>query len=114
MMAKPLLPQDQTGSPAAFLLREQDDKLHFYLDAFRFSQETRSSIYIFCHLKAAAASAVTDAQYKACTRQRLVYRWEVLEYLVCNQSLFQVGGCCDAGCSLRNQGGWKFGTWSSV
>ncbi|KAJ8414115.1 hypothetical protein AAFF_G00067130 [Aldrovandia affinis] len=33
-----------TGSPSAFLPRVQDDKLHLQLDAFRFSQETHSSL----------------------------------------------------------------------
>ncbi|KAJ8384571.1 hypothetical protein AAFF_G00201040 [Aldrovandia affinis] len=84
-----------TGSHSTFLPRVQDDKLYFQLDAFRFFQETRSSIYIFCHLKVAAASALTDAQYKACSFSAKASRW------VAAGGNDQVCGCCDAGCSLR-------------
>ncbi|KAJ8415518.1 hypothetical protein AAFF_G00424980 [Aldrovandia affinis] len=83
-----------SGSHSTFLPRVQDDKLHFQLDAFRFSQQTKSSIYIFCHLKAAAAAAVTDAQYKACSFAG-ASRW------VAAGGNDHVCDCCDAECSLR-------------
>ncbi|KAJ8407527.1 hypothetical protein AAFF_G00273840 [Aldrovandia affinis] len=59
-----LMDSKLTSSRSKFLPRVQDDKLSFQLDAFRFAQESRSSVYIFCHLKATAA--LPDSAGKAC------------------------------------------------
>ena len=39
-----LMDSKLTNSRSQFLLRVQDDKLHFQLDAFRFAHETRSAV----------------------------------------------------------------------
>ncbi|KAG7461551.1 hypothetical protein MATL_G00192260 [Megalops atlanticus] len=83
-----------TGSRSKFLPRAQDDKLKIQLDAFRFFQDSRSSIYIICHLKA-TASATTDSQYKACSFSAAANRW------MAAGGNDQVCGCCDASCGLR-------------
>ncbi|KAJ8266100.1 hypothetical protein GJAV_G00125860 [Gymnothorax javanicus] len=57
----------QTGSNSHFLQRAQDDKLHIYLDAFRFHQETRDAIYITCHLRAVPITHTADPRNRACS-----------------------------------------------
>ncbi|XP_035290100.1 uncharacterized protein LOC118236126 isoform X1 [Anguilla anguilla] len=57
----------QTGSSSHFLPRAQDDKLHIYLEAFRFRQETRSALYIACHLKAVPVMHNADSKNRACS-----------------------------------------------
>ncbi|XP_072556902.1 zona pellucida sperm-binding protein 3-like [Paramormyrops kingsleyae] len=56
-----------TGSRSQFLPRKQDDKLQLQLDAFRFSQDGRSSMFITCSLRATVASVPVDSQHKACS-----------------------------------------------
>ncbi|XP_014006850.2 zona pellucida sperm-binding protein 3-like [Salmo salar] len=57
----------QTGSKSHFLQQIQDDKLQFQLEAFRFHQDERSSMYITCHLRARSASASIDSEHEACS-----------------------------------------------
>ncbi|MGH0179307.1 UNVERIFIED_CONTAM: hypothetical protein FKN15_001258 [Acipenser sinensis] len=47
--------------------RVQNTKLQMRLDAFRFYSDSRSSIYITCHLKVASASQNVDSVNKACS-----------------------------------------------
>ncbi|KAI1901159.1 hypothetical protein AGOR_G00057320 [Albula goreensis] len=84
-----------TGSRSTFLPRVQDDKLYLQLDAFLFAGHPSSSIYLTCHLKATAASAATDTEYKACSFSTGGNRW------VAAGGNDQVCGCCDSGCSTR-------------
>ncbi|XP_036411220.1 zona pellucida sperm-binding protein 3-like [Megalops cyprinoides] len=84
-----------TDSRSKFLPRVQDDKLKIQLDSFRFFQDSRSSVYIICHLKATAASATTDSQYKACSFSTAANRW------MAAGGNDQVCGCCDASCGFR-------------
>uniref|UniRef100_W5N6F2 ZP domain-containing protein n=1 Tax=Lepisosteus oculatus TaxID=7918 RepID=W5N6F2_LEPOC len=51
-----------TGSSSQFMPRPQDGKLRMKLDAFRFYQDARSSIYITCLLKVTAASQRVSAE----------------------------------------------------
>ncbi|KAL4635236.1 zona pellucida sperm-binding protein 3-like [Arapaima gigas] len=83
------------GSRSQFLPRKQDNKLQMQLDAFRFSQETSSSLYITCILKATMASKNTDPQHKACSHSVATNRW------VAADGNDQVCGCCDGTCSFR-------------
>uniref|UniRef100_A0A8C9RZP1 Zona pellucida sperm-binding protein 3 n=1 Tax=Scleropages formosus TaxID=113540 RepID=A0A8C9RZP1_SCLFO len=82
-----------TGSRSQFLPRKQINKLQMQLDAFRFSQETRSSIYITCVLKATMASKRADPQHKACS------------YSVWGSADGddQVCGCCDSSCNVKGR-----------
>uniref|UniRef100_A0A8C9RYH7 Zona pellucida sperm-binding protein 3 n=1 Tax=Scleropages formosus TaxID=113540 RepID=A0A8C9RYH7_SCLFO len=84
-----------TGSRSQFLPRKQINKLQMQLDAFRFSQETRSSIYITCVLKATMASKRADPQHKACS------------YSVWGSADGddQVCGCCDSSCNSCRETG---------
>ncbi|KAJ8286357.1 hypothetical protein GJAV_G00037730 [Gymnothorax javanicus] len=82
-----------TSSRSQFLSREQDDKLQFQLDAFRFAQETRSTMHIFCHLRATAA--LPDADGKACSYLPGEQRW--LSASGNNEAC----SCCDGTCAGR-------------
>ncbi|XP_029107441.1 zona pellucida sperm-binding protein 3-like isoform X1 [Scleropages formosus] len=109
-----------TASRSQFLPRKQVNKLQMQLDAFRFSQETRSSIYITCILKATMASKRPDPQHKACSYSVLadrsvqlnvsssvvdaterqwfpVHRWESAD------GDDQVCGCCDTSCNVKGR-----------
>ncbi|KAJ8407621.1 hypothetical protein AAFF_G00274780 [Aldrovandia affinis] len=82
-----------TNSRSKFLPREQDDKLCFQLDAFRFAQESRSSIYIFCHLKATTTSP--NSEGKACSFSPGSNRWTAIS------GNDQACSCCDSSCTGR-------------
>ncbi|XP_035248070.1 zona pellucida sperm-binding protein 3-like [Anguilla anguilla] len=88
-----LMDSKLTNSHSQFLSRVQDDKLQFQLDAFRFAQETRSAIYIFCHLKATAA--LPDSEGKACSFPLGKERW------VSASGNDQACSCCDTSCAGR-------------
>ncbi|KAJ8407530.1 hypothetical protein AAFF_G00273870 [Aldrovandia affinis] len=88
-----LMDSKLTSSRSKFLPRVQDDKLSFQLDAFRFAQESRSSIYIFCHLKATAA--LPDSAGKACCFSAESNRW------IAVSGNDQACSCCDASCTGR-------------
>ncbi|KAG9344124.1 hypothetical protein JZ751_012606 [Albula glossodonta] len=82
-----------TSSRSKFLSREQDGKLQFQLDAFRFAQESRSSIYITCHLRATAAASASEG--KACSFSIAANGWTSAS------GDDQACSCCDTGCSMR-------------
>ncbi|XP_072556282.1 zona pellucida sperm-binding protein 3-like [Paramormyrops kingsleyae] len=81
-----------TGSRSQFLPRKQDDKLQLQLDAFRFSQDGRSSMFITCSLRATVASVPVDSQHKACSFSLAANRWMSVD------GNDQVCGCCDTSC----------------
>ncbi|XP_072556286.1 zona pellucida sperm-binding protein 3-like [Paramormyrops kingsleyae] len=81
-----------TGSHSQFLPRKQDDKLQLQLDAFRFSQDGRSSMFITCSLRATVASVPVDSQHKACSFSLAANRWMSVD------GNDQVCGCCDTSC----------------
>ncbi|XP_064169152.1 zona pellucida sperm-binding protein 3-like isoform X1 [Anguilla rostrata] len=88
-----LMDSKLTNSRSQFLSRVQDDKLQLQVDAFRFAQETRSAIYIFCHLKATAA--LPDSEGKACSFPLGKERW------VEASGNDQACSCCDTSCGGR-------------
>ncbi|XP_048835334.1 uncharacterized protein LOC125710092 isoform X47 [Brienomyrus brachyistius] len=88
-----------TGSRSQFLPRKQDDKLQLQLDAFRFSQDGRSSLYITCSLRATVASVPVDSQHKACSFPLAANRWMSVD------GNDQVCGCCDTSCGLAGVAG---------
>ncbi|XP_048835569.1 zona pellucida sperm-binding protein 3-like isoform X4 [Brienomyrus brachyistius] len=88
-----------TGSRSQFLPRKQDDKLQLQLDAFRFSQDGRSSLYITCSLRATVASVPVDSQHKACSFSLAANRWVSVD------GNDQVCGCCDTSCGLAGVAG---------
>ncbi|MBN3305178.1 ZP3 protein, partial [Amia calva] len=90
-----------TGSSSRFLLRLQDSRLRMQLEAFRFHQEARSSLYITCHLTVALASQ-SNAQNKACS---FVQRWQSVD------GSDQVCSCCDSSCDPASRT-WGSRRWS--
>ncbi|KAJ8352349.1 hypothetical protein SKAU_G00238250 [Synaphobranchus kaupii] len=86
-----LMDSKLTSSRSEFLSRITDDKLQVKLDAFRFAQETRSQIYIFCHLRATAA--LPDSEGKACHFHQKGWISASGNDPVCS--------CCDTGCTVR-------------
>ncbi|XP_061098191.1 zona pellucida sperm-binding protein 3-like [Conger conger] len=88
-----LIDSKLTSSRSKFQSRKRDEKLQVQLDAFRFAQETRSEIYIFCHLRATAA--LPDSEGKACSFLPSKDGW------VSASGDDQVCSCCDSGCTIR-------------
>ncbi|XP_069042703.1 zona pellucida sperm-binding protein 3-like [Lepisosteus oculatus] len=86
-----------TGSSSQFMPRTQDTKLQMKLDAFRFYQDARSSIYITCHLKVTPASQSVDSLNKDCYTEGS--RWRSVD------GSDQVCSCCDSSCvpSVRSR-----------
>ncbi|MBN3320416.1 ZP3 protein, partial [Atractosteus spatula] len=87
-----------TGSSSQFMPRPQDSKLRMKLDAFRFYQDARSSIYITCLLKVTAASQSVDSLNKACYTTGNVW-WSV-------DGSDQVCSCCDSSCPTTKSRHW--------
>ncbi|XP_066578841.1 zona pellucida sperm-binding protein 3 isoform X1 [Amia ocellicauda] len=80
-----------TGSSSRFMPRPQDNTtLQMMLDAFRFSPNASSSIYISCHLKVIPASQNVDSVNKACYTEG--NSWISVD------GSDQVCGCCDSSC----------------
>ncbi|XP_035252571.1 proline-rich extensin-like protein EPR1 [Anguilla anguilla] len=90
-----LMDSQLPGSHSMFLPRLQDDKLRMEVDAFRFAQEDRSSIYFYCHLKATAASDPYGG--KACSFSPEAGRWLSL-------SGMDVCSCCEASSCVARKG----------
>ncbi|KAG5847602.1 hypothetical protein ANANG_G00127920 [Anguilla anguilla] len=88
-----LMDSKLTSSRSKFQSRIKDDLLQVQLDAFRFAAETRSEIYIFCHLRATAA--LPESEGKACSFLPSKHGW------VSASGNDQACGCCDSGCSVR-------------
>ncbi|XP_057673110.1 zona pellucida sperm-binding protein 3-like [Corythoichthys intestinalis] len=61
-----LLDSKLQASKSRFLVRTQDDKLQFVIDAFRFHDDDRGELYITCLLNAVPVHD-TEAPNKACT-----------------------------------------------
>ncbi|MGH0188371.1 UNVERIFIED_CONTAM: hypothetical protein FKN15_029233 [Acipenser sinensis] len=81
-----------SGSGSRFISpRVQNTKLQLRLDAFRFYSDPRSSIYITCHLKVAAASQNVDSVNKACSFTASSSRWSSVD------GSDQVCSCCSTG-----------------
>ncbi|XP_069043753.1 zona pellucida sperm-binding protein 3-like [Lepisosteus oculatus] len=87
-----------TGSSSQFMPRPQDGKLRMKLDAFRFYQDARSSIYITCLLKVTAASQSVDSLNKACYTTGNV--WTSVD------GSDQVCSCCDSSCPTTKSRHW--------
>ncbi|XP_060758438.1 zona pellucida sperm-binding protein 3-like [Neoarius graeffei] len=85
-----------THSSSRFMPYSQAAKLRFQLDAFRFQQGNSSLVYIACTLKATAASAPADAEYKACSFSD--NRWTAA------YGADQVCSCCNSGCGSMRKG----------
>uniref|UniRef100_A0A4W3IQL3 Zona pellucida sperm-binding protein 3 n=1 Tax=Callorhinchus milii TaxID=7868 RepID=A0A4W3IQL3_CALMI len=70
--------------------RLEEDELRFKLDAFRFFEDSRDSIFIKCELKAVALDAKLDSSNKACFFDKLLQRWNAVE------GTNDLCSCCDA------------------
>ncbi|KAM9766500.1 zona pellucida sperm-binding protein 3-like [Menidia menidia] len=86
-----------TGAKSYFLPQNQQDKLHFQLEAFKFYQDDRNALYISCHLKATKVDAPIDGQHKACSYLTEAKRW------VASGGDNNVCRCCESSCSIRQR-----------
>lgn len=86
-----------TGAKSYFMQRNQENKLHFQLKAFRFHQGDKNSIYITCHLKATKIDVPTDSQHKACSFLTEAQRW------VASGGDNKICDCCETSCSGQRQ-----------
>ncbi|XP_029474632.1 zona pellucida sperm-binding protein 3-like [Rhinatrema bivittatum] len=59
--------------------RSQPEKLQFSVDAFRFPGDIKSSTYITCSLRAAAADQTPDPMHKACSFSKTSHMWTAVE-----------------------------------
>ncbi|XP_058505392.1 zona pellucida sperm-binding protein 3-like [Solea solea] len=66
-----------TSSSSRFLPRVKEHKLRFQMDAFRFSQEARSQVYITCHIKAVPITSTIDSHNRACSL--IEKRWQSVD-----------------------------------
>ncbi|MEE6505956.1 hypothetical protein FKM82_007413, partial [Ascaphus truei] len=91
-------------SSSAFVSpRPQPDKLQFMIDAFRFTGIDASTIYITCHLRAAAATQAPNALNKACSFSKASNIWSPVEGPSNTCSCCETGNCAaTAGQSRRN------------
>ncbi|XP_061532678.1 zona pellucida sperm-binding protein 3-like [Phycodurus eques] len=87
-----------TGSSSRFLPRSQDDRLRFQVEAFKFQQDDRGVIYITCHLKATALTAMVDSADKACS---FAGGWTEAS------GVHEACSCCDTDCGT---GSWRRAT----
>ncbi|XP_063268223.1 zona pellucida sperm-binding protein 3 [Prinia subflava] len=71
--------------------RPRQDVLRFQIDAFRFAGDTRSLIYITCHLKVTPAEQSPDALNKACSFSKARNTWAPVE------GTRDICSCCELG-----------------
>ncbi|MBN3300443.1 zona pellucida sperm-binding protein 3 [Amia ocellicauda] len=92
-----------TGSDSVFVSpRAEHSKLQLQLDAFRFQGDSRSSIYITCHLKGIPASQNPDTRNKACFFNQGNKRWVSVD------GSPQLCRCCEsADCEAMARSGWR-------
>ncbi|KAM6965901.1 zona pellucida sperm-binding protein 3-like [Tautogolabrus adspersus] len=88
------------GSNTRFRPRTRTDSLELQMDVFLFHQDTRNSIFITCHLKAAADMWKSSFTNKACDHTRS--RWENVD------GVNDVCRCCDGSCYTTSP------TWSHL
>ncbi|NXI31379.1 ZP3 protein, partial [Sterrhoptilus dennistouni] len=80
------------GTSSAFVTpRPRQDVLRFQIDAFRFAGDTRSLIYITCHLKVTPAEQSPDALNKACSFSKARNTWAPVE------GTRDICSCCELG-----------------
>ncbi|XP_051951398.1 zona pellucida sperm-binding protein 3-like [Xyrauchen texanus] len=84
-----------TGSPSSFIHRVQGEKLQFHLEAFRFQQSNKGSVFITCALKAVMASSPISPESKACS---FANGWTSAD------DNDQVCVCCDSTCGYSRKG----------
>uniref|UniRef100_A0A8D3BNI8 Zona pellucida sperm-binding protein 3 n=1 Tax=Scophthalmus maximus TaxID=52904 RepID=A0A8D3BNI8_SCOMX len=66
-------------SSSKFLLREQDNKLCFSVQAFHFKQEPGEQMFINCHLRATLKQSSQSHLHKACFFHRPTFSWHSTE-----------------------------------
>ncbi|NXR36446.1 ZP3 protein, partial [Zosterops hypoxanthus] len=80
------------GTSSAFVTpRPRQDVLRFQIDAFRFAGDTRSLIYITCHLKVTPAEQSPDTLNKACSFSKARNTWAPVE------GTRDICSCCELG-----------------
>ncbi|XP_063073268.1 zona pellucida sperm-binding protein 3-like [Engraulis encrasicolus] len=63
------------ASRSKFMPRQQDDKLQFQIEAFRFADESLDSFYIKCTMKAVPLARAAESGHKACHYSMENDRW---------------------------------------
>ncbi|XP_035005320.2 zona pellucida sperm-binding protein 3 isoform X2 [Hippoglossus stenolepis] len=86
------------GSSSKFLLREQENRLCFSVQAFHFKQDSGEQMFISCHLRATPKPNSQSHLNKACFFHRPTFRWRATEG---DQALCE---CCDSDDCLRQTG----------
>ncbi|XP_034471331.1 zona pellucida sperm-binding protein 3-like isoform X3 [Hippoglossus hippoglossus] len=86
------------GSSSKFLLREQENRLCFSVQAFHFKQDSGEQMFISCHLRATLKPNSQSHLNKACFFHRPTFRWRATEG---DQALCE---CCDSDDCLRQTG----------
>ncbi|XP_039998624.1 zona pellucida sperm-binding protein 3b [Xiphias gladius] len=66
-----------TNSSSHFLPRDEEHKLRFQLDAFRFYQEPSNQVYITCYVKAVLITSSVSSQNRACSL--IENRWQSVD-----------------------------------
>ncbi|XP_056602740.1 zona pellucida sperm-binding protein 3-like [Triplophysa dalaica] len=88
-----LVGSKSAGSSARFMPRKQNNVLQMQMDAFRFNEDRRNSIYITCNLKVVDLT-VNDVN-KACTYSG--HRWSSVD------GKDEVCKCCETVCHLNEK-----------
>ncbi|XP_066052207.1 zona pellucida sperm-binding protein 3 [Chamaea fasciata] len=89
--------RSEATSSAFVTPRPRQDVLRFQIDAFRFAGDTRSLIYITCHLKVTPAEQSPDALNKACSFSKARNTWAPVEGTRDICSCCELGNCGSAG-----------------
>nr|XP_014351605.1 PREDICTED: zona pellucida sperm-binding protein 3-like [Latimeria chalumnae] len=76
--------------------RPSFNKLRFNLDAFRFYQDSRTVIYITCHLKVTAMDRTPDSMNKACSFRKPANEWTPMEGKAATCSCCETKDCGNA------------------
>ncbi|XP_069042802.1 zona pellucida sperm-binding protein 3-like isoform X2 [Lepisosteus oculatus] len=91
-----LLDGTTPGSPSAFRSpRIRPEILQFSMVAFRFLRDTRSELYLTCHLKAMPADRSPDPVNKACSFSHRTRSWAPLEGRAGVCSCCRTGSCSE-------------------
>uniref|UniRef100_H2ZZG9 Zona pellucida sperm-binding protein 3 n=1 Tax=Latimeria chalumnae TaxID=7897 RepID=H2ZZG9_LATCH len=84
--------------------RPSASQLRFNVDAFRFYQDSRTVIYITCHLKVTAVDEAPDSMNKACSFRKPVNEWMPME------GDANICSCCETkNCGLASK--WQGSRW---
>ncbi|XP_060922199.1 zona pellucida sperm-binding protein 3-like [Limanda limanda] len=91
------------GSSSKFLLREEENRLCFSVQALHFKPDSGEQMFISCHLRATPKQNSQSRLNKACFFHRPTFRWRATEG---DQALCE---CCDSDDCSRQTGAGNIG-----